>query len=190
MHYLARLRLLLARRPWLYWLMVSLLASATWAAVHSAVAAAEAQRSTWGSTVTVWVAMDDLEAGARWATATRNVPRAVVPAAAVTAPPTGLVGRDVGRGEIITTADMASTAAPDGWVALAVPATGAPALAPGSTVVLFGNGVLLCEGKVAAAPPAGRSDGEEQVDVFLPPECAALTAANLQAGAVVLGRRG
>ncbi len=182
MRYLARFRLLLARRPWVYWLAIGLLLALTWAGVHGAVAAADARRAEWGTTVTVWVAVEAHAGGSPWAVEARDYPAAMVPDNAVIALPEGLAGRVVGVGEIITTADLADAAGPPAtWVGLALPAANAPALHTGDPVAVFGNGAPLCDGVAGTVTADG-------LEVFLPPECAAAAAAHVQAGTVVVGR--
>ena len=56
MRWIPRLRMLLARRPWLYWLLVALMGLGVATQVHASVAAAQRARDHWGSTVTVLIA--------------------------------------------------------------------------------------------------------------------------------------
>lgn len=56
MSLLARLRRLLARRPWLYWAAVGAVALLIGLQVQAALAAVDHARRDWGTPVTVWVA--------------------------------------------------------------------------------------------------------------------------------------
>jgi len=189
MHRLVGCRRLLARRPWLYWLAISGLAAIAWLTVRSAVAAADARQAAWGTTVAVWVAAEPIAAGDPMVVETRDYPVAVVPADAVRDRPDGPAARTVGMGDIITAADTTDPADPPGAipapdaVVLAVPAAGAPQLAPGAAVLLLGNGTPLCDGVTTSAPTA------EWVEVAVAPECAAALTGHLAAGTVVVARR-
>ena len=63
MNLVARLRRVLARRPWLYWTGVLLLALGVAATVASATATVDEARRAWGDTRRVVVATDDLVPG-------------------------------------------------------------------------------------------------------------------------------
>ena len=78
MHAAARARLVLARRPWLYWAAVLLLAGATATVLAAAGGAIDDARRAWGETRRVIVATADLAPGDPLAGATeqRDLPRA------------------------------------------------------------------------------------------------------------------
>ncbi|HAP78024.1 MAG TPA: hypothetical protein DCR14_18320 [Acidimicrobiaceae bacterium] len=159
-----------------------------WWAVQSALAAADRRADAWGTTRTVWVASRSLDAGDEWAVKAEEFPLAMVPSGGVSAAPTGVAGRSVGAGEVVTALDLSDAAPPTGWVAMALPRTGAPSLVPGDSVVVFGNGSEVCDG---LAGPTVESDAASMggtTEVWLPPDCAATVAVHLQAGTVVLAR--
>ena len=184
---LARLRLLLARRPWLYWLAVGLCAASAWLTIHGSQARVEAERSSWGSTITVWVAEGSTEAGASIRAAPHEYPAAVVPPSAITEAPTGVARRSIAAGEILVEGDLAGDAdPPTGWVVLAVAADLAPVLVPGDSVAVMGNGQRLCDGLVTAvATEAPSGDG---IEIAVPANCAGVTTTHLTAATVVLAR--
>lgn len=185
MSLLPRVRLLLARRPWLYWLLVGLCAAGVWAGVAGAQAQVARARAGWGSTQRVWVAMADVTAGQALQAAARDYPAAMVPPSALTALPAGsLAAQAVAEGEVLVAGDVRdATTVPGGWLAFAIPADGAPALLAGDRVAVFGSGQQWCEGLVAAA-------GDATFEVAVPPDCAAALSAQLALGAVTLARTG
>ncbi|MEO7397730.1 MAG: hypothetical protein ABIW84_04125, partial [Ilumatobacteraceae bacterium] len=63
MHGLLRLRMLLARRPFIYWLFVAVLAFAIALPVASAVEDVQLERASWGEVATVYVATAPIEPG-------------------------------------------------------------------------------------------------------------------------------
>ena len=81
--FLARMRLLLARRPWIFWCAVVLVAGLSAWAVRAAVGAADRERRRWGASRTVWITDGPVARGEAIATVTRRVPVAVVPDDAV-----------------------------------------------------------------------------------------------------------
>ena len=128
MHVLPRIRMMVARHPWIYWMVIVALAGSVGLGAASAVAAVDAERRSWGDQVTVWVAIDDISVGQPIRVESHRVPRAVVPPDAVTAPPATAIARQhIDRGEMLTSSDVSVSGSagliPDGWVALAVPAT-------------------------------------------------------------------
>ncbi len=184
---LARLRLLLARRPWLYWLAVGLCAGSAWIAIHGAQARVEAELTSWGETITVWVAEGSTEAGASIRAAPHEYPAAVVPPSAITEAPTGVARRSIAGGEIVVEGDLAGDAdPPTGWVVLAVAADLAPVLVPGDSVAVMGNGQRLCDGVVTAVETGEQSGGG--IEIAVPADCAGTTTTHLTASTVVLAR--
>jgi hypothetical protein len=125
---LARLRRVLARRPWLYWAAVLLLAVAVGTVIASMAASVDAARRAWGDTRPVLVATVALAPGDALAGATevREHPGPMTPEAALDAAPEGAVARQhIAVGEVLVAADVAPTAAPQslipaGWSAVAV----------------------------------------------------------------------
>jgi len=159
MNPLARVRHLLARRPWLYWLAVSSVAIACGLVAARAVAAVEDERQAWGSPRTVVVAAHDLAPGDALdgATLERAVPLPMVPPDALAAPPAGAVARQrVAAGEMLVGHDIAATAGPQalippGWQAVAVAEPVATGAAVGDRVVAAGGGIVLAPSGVVVA---------------------------------------
>jgi Flp pilus assembly protein CpaB len=119
-----QVRLFVARRPLLHWLLIGLAAALTGAFVYSRAAAADAARGQWGSARTVVVATRDLPAGHRVAPGDlrrQRWPVALVPPDARASLDEGVViatpvaagqpvlGRDLGRGDA---GPVAATLAP------------------------------------------------------------------------------
>ena len=80
---LARVRLALARRPWIHWLVVGACATLVWLSVHQAQAAAHAAEHRWGTQRTVWVSTADTPAGLSLHLVRRHYPTAMVPPSAI-----------------------------------------------------------------------------------------------------------
>jgi Flp pilus assembly protein CpaB len=110
-----QVRLFVARRPLLHWILIGLAAALTAAFVHSRTAAAEQARAQWGAQRTVVVATRDLPAGhrvgpgdvrhQRWPVALvprdarASVDEGAVIANSITAGQP-VLGRDLGRGDV------------------------------------------------------------------------------------------
>jgi hypothetical protein len=184
------LRRLLARRPWVHWLVVLTAAVATGAVVRAHVSAVDDARRSWGVAREVLVARADTRPGAALEVDVREVPRAVIPHDALNADANleQLVARqDVSAGEIVTAIDIgragqAGPAAllPDGWAAVPIveaPASGAPI---GARVRIAGDGVVLAGDAIVV----GYHDDVTLVAV--PQDAAAMVAAGAHAGGVTL----
>jgi hypothetical protein len=182
------LRRVLARRPWIRWIVVLTAAVATGAAVRERVGAVDDARRAWGDTRAVLVARLDTKPGEPLVVDVRDVPSAVVPKAALEAGATQLVARqDVSAGEIVTAFDVgrrgqAGPAAllPEGWAAVPIvesPATGAPI---GARVQIAGDGAVLADDAIIV----GHHDDVTLVGV--PADVAAMVAAGAEAGSVAL----
>ncbi|MDP2289557.1 MAG: hypothetical protein Q8M22_00110 [Actinomycetota bacterium] len=186
MSLLPRVRLALARRPWLYWLCVGVCAAVVWFSVAAAQARVVAARDSWGATRTVWVASGEVGAGEAVVARPREYPVAMVPAAALTSLTADAVAaRSIGAGEVLVADDLAGDSlAPPGWVVFAVPADAAPTLAVLDRVVVFGSGHRWCDGVVVASAEIET----EVVEVAVASECAADLSAQLALGAVTLAR--
>ena len=148
---IARLRVLLARRPWIYWaaiaVVVALVASSAWAAAERV----EAARRSWGEERTAWVARGRIRPGAVIQAEARLLPTAAVPAGALDEDPTGRTAlQHVGDGEVVTDVDVGDGSdgplalLPPRWEAVAVPTDPArlPA-APGDHVAIYSHGERL-----------------------------------------------
>lgn len=192
MSLLPRVRLALARRPWLYWLAVGLCAAGVWFGVAGAQAQVARARDGWGDTRRVWVADGDIAAGASVQATAQDYPAAMLPPSALSSlPGDAVAARSVADGEVLVADDLAGDrSVPTGWLTFAVPADGAPSLLAGDHLAVFGSGDRWCDGIVAAA--SGTVDGMVgvMVEVAVPPDCAAALSAQLALAAVTLARTG
>lgn len=117
MHIAVRLRRVVARHPWVYWLTCVVLALGVTALVNRQVEALDEQRMEWGTTRRVLVATSDHLPGDGLQTEVRAMPIALVPEAAVDeADGNTIVRQRVSTGEVVVAADLA---APSGPAALA-----------------------------------------------------------------------
>jgi len=184
MHQLAWIRLMVARHPWAYWLIVALLAGAVGLSAARAIARVDAARRSWGQQQSVWTASAEIEPGQPITAQPVEVPVAVVPAsAALDIPPGAIAKQRVGVGEIITDSDLAAsgTAAlvPNGWVAFVVPAS-VDHFAVGDQLNVYSVDQLVAAGLVVDV-------GESELMVAIPSASAPTLSAALLANAVTLG---
>jgi len=120
------IRLALARRPWIRWLVIGAAAITAGWLVLGQLQAVDTERRSWVDQRTVFVASNDHAAGEPLTVRARRLPVAAIPAAAVDESPAGLDARQrVSTGEIITTADLTggsgpAAAADDGDVVVAI----------------------------------------------------------------------
>lgn len=184
---LPRLRLALARRPWLYWLFVAGCAAIVWSTLSASQAELADQRRRWGETRRVWVAAADIAPGEIVLSVARDYPIAMVTASAVDKEPIGIVAAtSIAAGEVLVTDDVATPTArllPIDWVVFALERDNTPALHPGSTVVVFGSGQRWCDGVVVVV-------GDDIVEVGVPPTCADAVSVQVAGEMVVLAARG
>ena len=182
MRLLARLRFIVARRPYLYWLVAGSCALLVAARVHGLETAAEHSAARWGATRTVWVSSGDVGAGGALNPIERHFPAAMVPTAAVaTVPPHAHAARAVAAGQVLLAADLQGFRTPPvDWVALAMPAEHAPRLSAGDSVVVLRGGAAVCDGMAVEA----RGD---RVEVAVPVSCAAAVSADIST--LVVARR-
>ncbi len=183
MHLLARIRLMVARHPWIYWLAIAVVAGVVAIGAASTLAGVEAARRSWGQQSTVWVTTSAIEPGQPITAAGRDVPVAVVPAGAIHDDPARTVARQrIGPGEIVTDDDVSvrGTAGliPEGWVAFAVPAS-SEHFATGDHLSVFSGERLVATGLVV-------DEGESELMVAVPATAASTLAAALLADAVTL----
>ncbi len=180
---LPRLRLALARRPWLYWLFVAACAAVVWSTMASAQSRLDEQRRQWGETRRVWVAAVDIAPGDQVRSTARDYPVAMVTSSAIDDEPVGAIATaSIAAGEVLVAADIAATTdrvLPPDWVVFALAGDNTPDLHPGSPVVVFGSGQRLCDGLVVAV-------NDELVEVGVPPECANAVSVQIAAQSVVL----
>ncbi len=164
MSQLARLRRLLARRPWLYWAVAAALALLIALQVQASLAALATARQAWGTPVTVWVATAPAERGEPVRAEPRDYPAAMVPPGALTSAPDRPAARPIEVGEVLLVSAVGGNAeVGTGWVVLALPSSAAPRVVDGQRLVLFGNGATLCDG-VVTTPESGST-----VEVAVPP---------------------
>jgi hypothetical protein len=188
MNPLARLRHVLARRPWLYWLGVAVIALAIGLLAVRAAASVDEARRRWGSTREVAVAVTDLAPGdpIDGHVELRPRPAPMVPAAAVTELVDGArVRQHVSVGEILVAPDLVASAAPQslipaGWSAVAVAEAVPSGAAVGDDVAAVSGGVVVARAGVVV----GQRDGA--VLVAVPDDDAAAVAAASAAGDVSL----
>jgi hypothetical protein len=157
MHVVARARLVLARRPWLYWVAVGALAAAAAFAVHTGQTSIDAERQRWGTTRAVLVATRALEPGDTLFAELVDLPVAVLPDDALSEVAPGTRTRQrVTRGDVLTRVDVTSRHGP---AALADPATVVVALsdplardvAEGLAVQVVADGVVLAASAIVSA---------------------------------------
>jgi hypothetical protein len=184
MWWLARARLVLARRPWLYWLIAGCIAAPAGLQVWSAHDDAVRARTAWGTTRAVWVVAADTAAGAPVVVERHDYPSAVLAGDVVDdLPPAPVAARALARGTVLTTdALIGSHALAPDWVVVALSAEHAPSLLAGDDVSLFSAGTRLCDGTVAAATA-------DRVEVGVPPDCAAQVSSQLAAADILVTRR-
>jgi hypothetical protein len=113
MHVAAQARLVLARRPWIYWVVVATFALLAAVAVHGEMTSIAARRDGWGDTRRVLVARQQLEPGDPIAADLVTLPVAALSDDALTEPPaTGVVRQRVAAGEVLTQLDVTSRSGP------------------------------------------------------------------------------
>ncbi len=179
---LPRLRLALARRPWMYWVFVAVCTAIAWSTLASAQARLDDQRQRWGETRRVWVAAADIAPGDLVRSAARDYPIAMLPTSAIDAQPVDAIATTaIAAGEVLVTSDVAATdrSLPAGWVVFALAGDNTPALRQGDRVAIFGSGLRWCDGVVVARE-------EEAVEIGVPPDCAEAVSAQLAIDSVVL----
>lgn len=149
-HAAVSIRRLLARRRWIYWLLVSGLASACAAQVLARLDEVEAERVRWGETRTVLVAARDIVPGEPLSgvTVDRHLPIAMIPESAVTDVVNRIARQHVALGEMITTADIAAgdgpqSLVPEGWLAVAIVESPSSGAAIGDRVQVASDGVVI-----------------------------------------------
>ena len=185
MSILPRLRLLFARRPWLYWFIVGTCAVGVWLSVASAQARLDHARESWGTTRTVWVVSEPIAAGDVVHATTDDYPTAMVaPSAVSSLPAHPVAARSIAVGEVVVAADLAIDGiVPADWVVFAIPAEGAPTLIIGDAVTVFGSGHAWCDGVATTVD-------ETTIELAVPNDCAASMSAQLELGTVTLARHG
>ncbi len=179
---LPRLRLALARRPWLYWLFVASCAGLVWSLLAAGQADLAQQRRQWGETRRIWIAAGEIAAGAPIRTTARDYPLAMLPPSAVAEDPSDSIAiRSIAGGEVIVATDVSGVgdAVPGDWVVFAVARNGTPTAHVGDGVVLFGSGQRWCDGGVVAI-------ADDYIDIGVAPECADEISVQVAAGTLIL----
>ncbi len=156
MHVAARARLVFARRPWLYWLIVAVLAAMIALVVRGRVVELDEARRSWGDTRRVLVAAAPLEPGEPIAVLSLDLPRALLPIGALEELPAGARLRQrVADGEVLTELDVADRRGPAAIadagtlvVALSDPlsrnvTTGLPVQVAADGIVLAGSATVV-----------------------------------------------
>jgi hypothetical protein len=182
-HVLARVRLVVARHPWIYWTAVAALAGIVTIGVVDAMAKVDAARRSWGTQQQVWVATAAMEPGAVITAELSEVPTAVVPNDAIDTSPVGAIAKQhIAVGEIVTRDDVTRAGPagliPDGWVAFAVPES-VDHFVPGDHVNVYTTDRLIGDGVVVDA-------GDSDVMVAIAADAAPAMATALQSGAVTV----
>jgi hypothetical protein len=115
----------LARRPWIQWAVIVVVATLAAASAHGRLLRVDAERDSWGLGHPVLVATGPIEIGEQLRVELRKLPAAAIPEGAI-GDADGLVARQrIGTGEIITDVDVTTGSGPqamtpDGWLAVPV----------------------------------------------------------------------
>ena len=202
MRWLSRWRWLLARRPWIRWLLVATAAGVAALAVTTEIDSLNRERARWGPTVEVVVATRALGPGDALAGAfeRRSYPAALVPNGAVRSPaPEAVAVQRVGAGEVVVDVDLAEAGGPlallpSGWLAVAVPLAGdagsdvgpgagtAHWIRTGDAAVVLADGQTLAEHAVVLS----RTDTAIVVGVPAGNAAAVADAANRRAAVIAI----
>lgn len=142
-----RLRRLLARRPWIYWTVVALVAVVLGARVHAHTVEVDAARDAWGATAEVFVASADIAPGEPILAERYELPVAMLPQEPAD-DVAGMVARQrVSAGEVLTSIDVAAAGplalVPADWLAvplIEMPGSGA---AIGDRVQVAVDGIVV-----------------------------------------------
>ena len=145
----ATVRLAVARRPWIRWLVVVASAVTAAVAVHGQLAQVDAARDRWVDLVDVPVATRPHSPGETLSVAWHRFSAVAVPDDVMTEIPAGArVRHPVGRGEIVSATDVAAGDGPaaladegDVVVPVSDPLAGTPTV--GLYVSIFGEGLVL-----------------------------------------------
>jgi hypothetical protein len=151
MHVASRARHVLARRPWIYWVVVAGLAAVAAAALRGELNSIAAERDRWGTTRTVLVASRLHEPGDPVTADAEAVPLAALPHGALGEIPDGAVVRQrVAAGEVLTELDVhrglgPAALAEAGTVVVAVSDPLARDVSPGLAVQVSADGVVVAD---------------------------------------------
>jgi hypothetical protein len=188
MNPVARVRHVLARRPWLYWCCVAVLALAAALLAADASAGVDEARRSWGTTRDVVVTAADIAPGEALVgrVQLRALPAPMVPDAAMgEVPPDAVARHDLAAGEIVVAPDLAAgpgprALIPDGWQAVAVAETVPSTATVGDRVAAASEGVVLADDGLVVGRTA------DAVVVAVPSDEAANVAHAAVAGTLTL----
>jgi hypothetical protein len=182
-------RRVLARRPWIQWLAIVVIAAAVTALVHARLQQVDRQRDSWGSTRTVLVASAPVEIGEPLLVESRDLPAAMIPDGAID-PDEARAGAPIARqrvgvGEIVTRLDVvadtgAQAMTPEGW--LAVPVVESPR----SGAVIGDRVQVASDGWVLSADALVVGQFDDVTVLAVPAAEAPLLPAAAAAGALTL----
>lgn len=147
----ARMRVLLARRPWIFWSVVVVLIAVVVSDVTGRLRSLDEARARWERTERVLVASRPLRPGDPVVADVVDLPAAAVPADAVAADPAPRIARQhVAVGEVIVTVDVdvgtgPAAGAEDGQVVVPVIDPVVPSAPVGVEVMVLSEGVVLAE---------------------------------------------
>ncbi len=185
------IRRVIARRPWLYWIVVAAAALGIAATVHDELDDLRHARGSWGATRPVLMATDPIAPGAPLTVAVRDLPVAMVPDGALRGSPqevaTAVARQHIGAGEIVTEIDIAPGGGPlallpAGWLAVPVFESVPSGAAIGDQVQPVSDGfVVSTEGLVIGTV-------DEALLIAVPTPDAPVLAGAAAAGAITLLR--
>jgi hypothetical protein len=152
MHVAARTRLVLARRPWIYWVVVGTFAALAAGIVHGQLSSIAETRSSWGTTRDVLVADQPLEPGDPIEAEVVSLPLSAIPRDALSpdAADGAFVRQRVADGEVLTRLDVTSRTGPaaladPGQIVVALSDPLARDLVTGLQVQITADGLVLAE---------------------------------------------
>ncbi len=144
------IRRVLARRPWLYWLLVGAVAAGFATEVAGRSDAIDAERARWGESRIVLVADRDLGPGDPLAGAVtkRTFPVAMIPIEAVSEIDRQVARQRIAAGEVITAPDVAEhdgprALLPEGWLAVAIVESPSSGARIGDRVQIASEGTVI-----------------------------------------------
>lgn len=143
-----RLRRLLVRRPWIYWVAIALVALGAFASVYEHVAAVDAERESWGEISQVLVATADVQPGEPVVAERRELPVAMLPDHPARDVDGAVARQHISAGEIVTAVDVATAAGPlalvpAGWLAVPVVESPASGAGVGARAQVVADGIVL-----------------------------------------------
>lgn len=143
------IRLALARRPWIRWLAVGLVATTAGVSVHAQLQSIDAARARWADRQRVPIATASVTAGDVLVWEWRSIPAIAVPDDVAATIPAGALARQrVGTGEIVVDADLAIGNGPAAGAAaghIVVPVSDPLVTDPpvGLAVAIYSDGLVL-----------------------------------------------